>query len=61
MKEVKEINEFRVSLLAYSPMAMGILSGKYFSSGGAPSDARLNIFSGKITLHTKIFIDLFSR
>ncbi|XP_078178939.1 uncharacterized protein LOC144573125 isoform X1 [Carex rostrata] len=37
----------RVSLLAYSPMAMGILSGKYFSSGGAPSDARLNIFRGR--------------
>lgn len=59
MKEVKEINEFRVSLLAYSPMAMGILSGKYFSSGGAPSDARLNIFRGKITLHTKFLLIFF--
>ncbi|KAJ4805222.1 NAD(P)-linked oxidoreductase superfamily protein [Rhynchospora pubera] len=37
----------RISLLAYSPMAMGILSGKYFSSGGTPPDARLNIFRGR--------------
>jgi aryl-alcohol dehydrogenase-like predicted oxidoreductase len=37
----------RISLLAYSPMAMGILSGKYFSSGGGPPDARLNIFRGR--------------
>ncbi|KAM5563865.1 hypothetical protein ABKV19_018473 [Rosa sericea] len=37
----------RVSLLAYSPLAMGILSGKYFSPEGGPSDARLNLFRGK--------------
>ncbi|WVZ24046.1 hypothetical protein V8G54_002590 [Vigna mungo] len=27
-----------------SPLAMGILSGKYFSLGGGPKDARLNLF-----------------
>ncbi|KAK7369200.1 hypothetical protein VNO80_11235 [Phaseolus coccineus] len=36
-----------ISLLAYSPLAMGILSGKYFSPGGGPADARLNLFKGK--------------
>ncbi|GFZ04658.1 hypothetical protein Acr_17g0002300 [Actinidia rufa] len=37
----------KVSLLAYSPLAMGILSGKYFSPDGAPTDARLNLFKGR--------------
>ncbi|XP_057776570.1 uncharacterized protein LOC130995337 isoform X2 [Salvia miltiorrhiza] len=37
----------RVSLLAYSPLAMGILSGKYLSLDGGPSDARLNLFKGR--------------
>ncbi|KAL3827884.1 hypothetical protein ACJIZ3_016686 [Penstemon smallii] len=37
----------RVSLLAYSPLAMGILSGKYFSLDGGPTDARLNLFRGR--------------
>ncbi|KAI4319441.1 hypothetical protein MLD38_033038 [Melastoma candidum] len=37
----------RISLLAYSPLAMGILSGKYFQSDGAPADARLNLFKGR--------------
>ncbi|XP_019188394.1 PREDICTED: uncharacterized protein LOC109182695 isoform X2 [Ipomoea nil] len=37
----------RVSLLAYSPLAMGILSGKYFSPDGGPDDARLNLFRGR--------------
>ncbi|KAJ7972863.1 Oxidoreductase, aldo/keto reductase family protein, expressed [Quillaja saponaria] len=37
----------RISLLAYSPLAMGILSGKYFSPDGGPTDARLNLFEGK--------------
>ncbi|KAJ6848354.1 uncharacterized protein M6B38_273895 [Iris pallida] len=37
----------RISLLAYSPMAMGILSGKYLSPGRGPSDARMNLFKGK--------------
>ncbi|XP_077240591.1 uncharacterized protein LOC143881418 isoform X2 [Tasmannia lanceolata] len=36
----------RISFLAYSPMAMGLLSGKYFSCGGPP-DARMNLFRGK--------------
>lgn len=38
---------FGVSLLAYSPLAMGILSGKYFSPDGGPDDARLNLFRGR--------------
>ncbi|KAF5731494.1 hypothetical protein HS088_TW18G00172 [Tripterygium wilfordii] len=37
----------RISLLAYSPLAMGILSGKYFSHDGSPADARLNLFKGR--------------
>ncbi|KAL8151431.1 hypothetical protein V2J09_021239 [Rumex salicifolius] len=37
----------RIFLLAYSPLAMGILSGKYFSEDGVPPDARLWLFRGK--------------
>ncbi|CAA0828566.1 NAD(P)-linked oxidoreductase superfamily protein [Striga hermonthica] len=37
----------RVFLLAYSPLAMGILSGKYLSLDGCPADARLNLFRGR--------------
>ncbi|KAH7316214.1 hypothetical protein KP509_21G083100 [Ceratopteris richardii] len=40
-------SEMRVSLLAYSPLAMGLLSGKYCRSDGGPSDARLNLYKGK--------------
>lgn len=36
----------RISMLAYSPMAMGILSGKYYLPGGGPSDARMNLYQG---------------
>ncbi|KAJ8759756.1 hypothetical protein K2173_009857 [Erythroxylum novogranatense] len=36
-----------VSLLAYSPLAMGILSGKYFAPDRGPTDARLNLFKGR--------------
>lgn len=39
-------NNSRVNLLAYSPLAMGILSGKYFSYDQGPADARLNLFRG---------------
>ncbi|KAK7359148.1 hypothetical protein VNO77_01095 [Canavalia gladiata] len=35
-----------INLLAYSPLAMGILSGKYFPGGG-PIDARFNLFKGR--------------
>ncbi|KAK1398959.1 putative aldo/keto reductase, NADP-dependent oxidoreductase domain-containing protein [Heracleum sosnowskyi] len=37
----------RISLLAYSPLAMGILSGKYLSPDKGPTDARLNLFRGR--------------
>jgi len=38
----------RISLLAYSPMAMGILSGKYHSSYDCgPPEARMNLFKGR--------------
>ncbi|PON78470.1 Niemann-Pick C type protein [Trema orientale] len=37
----------RIPLLAYSPLAMGILSGKYFLPDGGPGDARMNMFRGK--------------
>ncbi|CAN1235872.1 Protein tas [Linum perenne] len=36
-----------ISLLAYSPLAMGILSGKYFTSDKSPLDARFNMFKGR--------------
>ncbi|KAK4408016.1 hypothetical protein Sango_0382600 [Sesamum angolense] len=36
-----------ISLLAYSPLAMGILSGKYLSLAGGPADGRLNLFKGR--------------
>ncbi|KAB2616174.1 aldo-keto reductase-like [Pyrus ussuriensis x Pyrus communis] len=36
-----------ISLLAYSPLAMGILSRKYFSHDEGPADAQLNVFRGK--------------
>ncbi|XP_042987840.1 protein tas-like isoform X5 [Carya illinoinensis] len=35
------------SLLAYSPLAMGILSGKYFLPDGGSAHARLNLFKGR--------------
>lgn len=38
----------RVGLVAYSPLAMGLLSGKYSASaGGAGPNARLNLYSGR--------------
>lgn len=37
----------RVSLLAYSPLAMGLLTGKYLAAGGGPPDARLNKYRGQ--------------
>ncbi|KAL8260323.1 hypothetical protein R6Q59_028276 [Mikania micrantha] len=37
----------RVSLLAYSPLAMGLLSGKYLLPDGGADDARLNLFRGR--------------
>ncbi|XP_021730871.1 uncharacterized protein LOC110697799 [Chenopodium quinoa] len=36
-----------IFLLAYSPLAMGILSGKYFGDDRGPVDARLNLFRGR--------------
>ncbi|KAK2990554.1 hypothetical protein RJ640_019834 [Escallonia rubra] len=40
-------NHERVSLLAYSPLAMGLLSGKYLAPDKGPADARLNLFKGR--------------
>jgi aryl-alcohol dehydrogenase-like predicted oxidoreductase len=52
----------RINLLAYSPMAMGILSGKYYSSDdGGPPDARMNLFKGlnsEVAHTTCIFISV---
>lgn len=36
-----------VSLLAYSPLAMGLLTGKYLTPGGGPRGARLNRYKGR--------------
>lgn len=35
-----------VALLGYSPLAMGLLSGKYLEMDGGPCDARLNLYKG---------------
>ncbi len=40
------VDSNRVSLLAYSPLAMGLLSGKYLTPDGGPPDARLNLYRG---------------
>ncbi|KAG0482885.1 hypothetical protein HPP92_010969, partial [Vanilla planifolia] len=37
----------KICMLAYSPMAMGILSGKYLSADAGPKEARFNMFKGK--------------
>ena len=37
----------RVSLVAYSPLAMGLLTGKYGAPGGAGPRARLNLYAGR--------------
>jgi N-acetyltransferase 10 len=37
----------RVSLVAYSPLAMGLLSGKYLAPGGAGPRARLTLYAGR--------------
>ncbi|XP_078441022.1 uncharacterized protein LOC144711001 [Wolffia australiana] len=36
-----------IKLLGYSPTAMGILSGKYFSPDGGPQNARMNRYRGR--------------
>ncbi|BBN20432.1 hypothetical protein MPTK1_8g18990 [Marchantia polymorpha subsp. ruderalis] len=36
-----------VRLLAYSPLAMGLLSGKYLTPERGPKDARLNLYRGR--------------
>lgn len=36
-----------ISLLAYSPLAMGLLTGKYLSPDGGPPHARLNKYRGR--------------
>ncbi|KAF7027865.1 hypothetical protein CFC21_039861 [Triticum aestivum] len=47
-RNITEAIDSRISLLAYSPMAMGILSGKYHSSDDSgPPDARMNLFMGR--------------
>ncbi|VAH57045.1 unnamed protein product [Triticum turgidum subsp. durum] len=47
-RNITEAIDTRISLLAYSPMAMGILSGKYHSSDDSgPLDARMNLFKGR--------------
>ncbi|MEW5309584.1 MAG: hypothetical protein WDW38_001464 [Sanguina aurantia] len=40
-------HEEGVSLLAYSPLAMGLLTGKYLASDGGPPGARLNKYKGR--------------
>ena len=45
-------SEKKVSLLAYSPLAGGVLSGKYIL-GSASEKSRLNIFSGFMDRYNK--------
>lgn len=42
-----------VGLLAYSPLAGGVLSGKYIKPGGAPATSRLNLFEGYMDRYNK--------
>ena len=42
-----------VALLAYSPLARGVLSGKYIKPGGAPKASRLNLFEGYMDRYNK--------
>ncbi|PWZ10216.1 Aldo-keto reductase [Zea mays] len=45
--DASKVMSSRISLLAYSPMAMGILSRKYhLSDNCGPPDARMNLFKG---------------
>lgn len=44
--------------MAYSPLAMGILSGKYLSPGNGPPDARLNLFKGLFIYCSHIYFAL---
>lgn len=37
----------RVAMLAYSPLAMGLLTGKYLDPSGGPPEARLNKYKGR--------------
>lgn len=39
--------EEKISLLAYSPLAMGLLTGKYLEPSGGPPEARLNKYKGR--------------
>lgn len=36
-----------IELLAYSPLAMGLLTGKYLTKDGGPKEARLNKYKGR--------------
>ncbi|KAL0054438.1 hypothetical protein WJX82_008842 [Trebouxia sp. C0006] len=36
-----------IGLLAYSPLAMGLLTGKYLAKDGGPKEARLNKYKGR--------------
>ena len=40
----------RVGLLAYSPLAMGLLSGKYLAADGGSPNSRLNLYRGSFNL-----------
>ena len=40
----------RVGLLAYSPLAMGLLSGKYLAADGGSPNSRLNLYRGSFDL-----------
>ncbi|GBF92777.1 aldo keto reductase [Raphidocelis subcapitata] len=42
-----------VSLLAYSPLAGGALTGKYLEGGDAPATARFNLFQGYMERYYK--------
>ncbi|XP_021993361.1 protein tas isoform X1 [Helianthus annuus] len=47
LAECCHLESYRVKLLAYSPLAMGLLSGKYLLPDGGAADARLNLFRGR--------------
>lgn len=39
-----------MGLLAYSPLAMGLLSGKYLSDEGGSPEYRLNKYRGEMSI-----------
>lgn len=51
--EVCHPNNCNIGLLAYSPLAGGVLSGKYLNNSEASKKSRLNLFPGYMERYNK--------